>query len=76
MTGDSYSVNETKTSVSETTSTLIIQNVNRHRQQMGRYECVAKNSLGKDEKFVNVYSKLLHFTAYNFGQSSLLVTLV
>merc|ERR1712226_1582688 len=55
MTGDSYGVNETKHSVSETTSSLVISNVNRQKQQMGRYQCVAKNSLGKDVKSVNIY---------------------
>ena len=57
MTGDSYGVNETKHSVSETTSSLVISNVNRQKQQMGRYQCVAKNSLGKDVKSVNIYCK-------------------
>ena len=63
MTGDSYGVNETKHSVSETTSTLVITNVNREKQQMGRYQCVAKNSLGKDIKSVNIYCEF-HLTLF------------
>ena len=54
-TGESYGVNETKHSVSETTSSLVIRSVSRHKHQMGRYQCVAKNSLGKDVKSVNIY---------------------
>jgi len=55
ITGDSYTVEERRISASETVSTLVIKRVARHKQQMGRYTCVASNSLGADEKDVNIY---------------------
>ena len=57
ITGDSYTVEERRISASETVSTLVIKRVARHKQQMGRYTCVASNSLGADEKDVNIYRK-------------------
>ena len=62
-TGESYGVNETKVSVSETTSSLVIRGVSRRKQQMGRYQCVAKNSLGKDVKSVNIYRES-HYSVF------------
>ena len=72
ITGDSYTVEERRISASETVSTLVIKRVARHKQQMGRYTCVASNSLGADEKDVNIYRKLARMRGrWNYGLSKM-----
>ena len=72
ITGDSYTVEERRISASETVSTLVIKRVARHKQQMGRYTCVASNSLGADEKDVNIYRKFARkFVRWSYGLSKM-----
>ena len=59
MTGNSYEVRETKVSASDIVSSLTIKNA--RESQMGKYECVAKNSIGADETKVRVYRKFFEF---------------
>jgi hypothetical protein len=59
MNGGRYEVTEKQLSESNVSSRLVIRKAS--LAEMGKYECVAKNSLGVAETVVRVYSK--HLTA-------------